>query len=332
LDYYGNPLTYTIVTAPTNGTLIGSGNSYTYMPNNGFSGSDSFVFKVNNGVADSVDVSVPISVVNVPTSSAPYANNQTINITDVNQANPITLSAIDPGNRQLTYTILNSPEYGTISGTPPNITYTPSGGLVGTYPLTFEATDASTGNSNVATITINVSDDIALDLKVQATLERHGNFDYVTNSTVWDANISNQNLPASLYLSSEPAWFGNLAWPPFGPSTSANPTTPLTGLLPAEQCYQTENLANGGIFDANQCYYATSTAMYGDVNGALNSNGQAVVNIYDAELTAQKAIGLSVTGFIPANAEVDGSGTVNIYDAFLIAEYAVGLITKFPVQ
>ena len=31
-------------------------------------------------------------------------------------------------------------------------------------------------------------------------------------------------------------------------------------------------------------------------------------------------------------AEVDGTGKVDIYDAYLIAEYAVGLITKFPVQ
>jgi flagellar hook assembly protein FlgD len=76
----------------------------------------------------------------------------------------------------------------------------------------------------------------------------------------------------------------------------------------------------------------SNNVAYGDVNGALNNSGQPVVNINDAEMTAQETIGLNVPNFISANAEVDGTKTVDIYDAFLIAEYAIGLITKFPVQ
>ena len=67
----------------------------------------------------------------------------------------------------------------------------------------------------------------------------------------------------------------------------------------------------------------------GDVNGVMN-NGQPVVTIVDAELTAQEAIGVQVSGFITANALVDGGTTVDINDAFLIAEYAVRKITSFP--
>ncbi len=44
-------------------------------------------------------------------------------------------------------------------------------------------------------------------------LYRHGNWDSVHNSVVWDQNNSNHNLPASLYLSSKPAFFGSYNWP-----------------------------------------------------------------------------------------------------------------------
>jgi hypothetical protein len=61
-------------------------------------------------------------------------------------------------------------------------------------------------------------------------------------------------------------------------------------------------------------------------------NNDQVVTIADAELTAQVAVGLTVSNFNTTAAEVDGKSTVDIYDAFLIAEYVAGLITKFPVQ
>lgn len=83
---------------------------------------------------------------------------------------------------------------------------------------------------------------------------------------------------------------------------------------------------------------ASSSVQYIKVAATLTSitfgdvNGDGRVTIYDAELTAQKAIGLTVANFNISNAEVDGTGRVDIYDAFLIAEYAVGLINKFPVQ
>jgi hypothetical protein len=45
------------------------------------------------------------------------------------------------------------------------------------------------------------------------SLIRHGNFDYVTNSQIWDATISDRNIPNSLYLTAKPVFFGNCPWP-----------------------------------------------------------------------------------------------------------------------
>ncbi len=61
----------------------------------------------------------------------------------------------------------------------------------------------------------------------------HGNFDYVSGSTQWDAGISNHTLPASLYLGSKPSWFGSVSWPPIGPDVSG-----YTNKIPAEICYE----------------------------------------------------------------------------------------------
>jgi len=70
----------------------------------------------------------------------------------------------------------------------------------------------------------------------------------------------------------------------------------------------------------------------GDVNGAVDGNGNPVVSIVDAEETAQEAIGVDVPGFITANALVDNGTSVDINDAYLIAEYAVKKITTFPAS
>ena len=44
-------------------------------------------------------------------------------------------------------------------------------------------------------------------------LYRHGNFDYVTGTVVWDPTNANHALPDSLYSSSKPAFFGTSRWP-----------------------------------------------------------------------------------------------------------------------
>jgi hypothetical protein len=58
-----------------------------------------------------------------------------------------------------------------------------------------------------------------LDLNVKNTMIRHGNYDYKNNTVSWDAAISDYTIPASYFRTVKPAWFGNLAWPPFDPAS-----------------------------------------------------------------------------------------------------------------
>ena len=51
----------------------------------------------------------------------------------------------------------------------------------------------------------------APDPKVLSTVLREGNYDYVTGQVRWDTTP--QAIPASLYLTARPAFFGSLPWP-----------------------------------------------------------------------------------------------------------------------
>ena len=61
-DAEGATLTYIVTSQPTKGVLSGQAPSLTYTPNANIDGSDLFTFKVNDGLADSDEVTVSITV------------------------------------------------------------------------------------------------------------------------------------------------------------------------------------------------------------------------------------------------------------------------------
>jgi hypothetical protein len=95
-------------------------------------------------------VALPIPVSN----HAPLANDQAVS-TGEGTSKPITLTASDANGDPLTYSIATGPEHGTLSGTPPNVTYIPSAAYVGADSFTFKANDGN-ADSNVATVSITV--------------------------------------------------------------------------------------------------------------------------------------------------------------------------------
>jgi hypothetical protein len=86
----------------------------------------------------------------------PVANNQAITV-NKNTQQAITLTATDPNNDPLTYTVLTQPAHGTLTGTAPNLNYNPETDYVGADSFTFKANDG-TVDSNTATVSITVED------------------------------------------------------------------------------------------------------------------------------------------------------------------------------
>jgi len=76
------------------------------------------------------------------------------------------------------------------------------------------------GNRGYTGTGANPTSSTYFDTNVKATLIRHGNFDYVNNAVLWESSLSSRTLPASLYLSTAPAWFGARAFPAIGPDVA----------------------------------------------------------------------------------------------------------------
>jgi hypothetical protein len=153
-DPDGDPLTYRVVTGPAHGTAVLSGATATYTPAANYHGPDSFTFRANDGAADSNIATVSLIV--TPVNDAPVAADQTV-ATDEDTAKAITLSATDVDGDALTYTVVTPPAHGTLTDTPPTLTYVPTPGYHGPDSFQFQATDLAGAGSNLATVSITVN-------------------------------------------------------------------------------------------------------------------------------------------------------------------------------
>ena len=85
---------------------------------------------------------------------APVASDQSVT-TPEDTAKAITLSATDADGDPLTYAVVTGPAHGTLTGTAPNLTYTPAANYNGPDSFTFKAKDPK--DSNIATVSITVT-------------------------------------------------------------------------------------------------------------------------------------------------------------------------------
>ncbi len=149
-DGDNDPVSYSIVTAPSHGTLTGTPPNVTYSTS-GYAGPDSFTFKANDGLADGNVATITINV----TNNTPVAQAQTASVHS-RVALPLALAATDADGDALTYSIVTPPAHGTLSGVLPNVTYT-SGAYAGPDSFTFKANDG-VADSTPATVSISLVD------------------------------------------------------------------------------------------------------------------------------------------------------------------------------
>ncbi len=151
-DADGNTLTYS-ATNPSKGTLSGTAPNLTYTPAADSNGSDSFTYRVNDGIANSAYATVSITVNAV--NDAPVAASKSVT-TLQDTAAPISISASDKEGSSLTYSLVTGPAHGSLAGTFPNVTYHPATNYSGSDLFTFQASDGSS-SSATATVSITVS-------------------------------------------------------------------------------------------------------------------------------------------------------------------------------
>jgi VCBS repeat-containing protein len=149
----------TVGNSPVNGVLsLLSDGSFSYTPNSGFNGVDTFTYTVSDGTLQSNATTVTITV--GPVNDAPVANNDFYN---VYEDTPKTIPApgvqsndTDVDDSILTSTLITSPLYGTVTLSPDGgFVYTPLANYNGPDSFTYQDTDG-VNNSNVATVNLNV--------------------------------------------------------------------------------------------------------------------------------------------------------------------------------
>ena len=156
-DPEGATLSFAVASQPAHGTLSGSAPNLTYTPAAGFFGTDSFTFTVSDGELTSAPATVSITVNEVvPPNEAPTATGSSV-VTDEDVAVPVTLAGSDPEGATLSFAVASQPAHGTLSGSAPNLTYTPAAGFFGTDSFTFTVSDGDL-TSAPATVSITVNE------------------------------------------------------------------------------------------------------------------------------------------------------------------------------
>ncbi len=153
-DPDGAPLTYSILSSPSHGTLSGTGANRTYTPAANYSGADSFTFQAGDGELSSNVATVSITVTAVNDVPVAYAQSVT---TAEDTAKAVTLQATDVEDVALTYSIVQSPAHGAVSGTGANRTYKPAANFFGSDAFTFKVKDAAGAYSSIAVVSVTVT-------------------------------------------------------------------------------------------------------------------------------------------------------------------------------
>ncbi len=154
-DLDGDPLTYLVVTGPASGQLSGQAPDLVYTPSADFNGSDSFWFKVNDGLADSSEAQVTISVTAV--NDPPLAADDTAL---TSEGVPVTIDVLandsDVDGDPLTVSLVGAAVGGSVENLGDAVRYTPGPGFTGDDGFSYTISDGQ-GGISVADVTVTVS-------------------------------------------------------------------------------------------------------------------------------------------------------------------------------
>jgi MYXO-CTERM domain-containing protein len=154
-DVDADSLVVSSVGTPANGTTTNNGVDVTYTPDTGYTGSDSFLYVVEdgNGGWDSATVSVTVNAVN----AAPVANDDS---DSVDEDSSVTIDVLandtDTDGDAVTVSSVSQPSHGSATTSGADVTYTPDADFHGSDSFTYAISDAN-GGVDTATVAITVA-------------------------------------------------------------------------------------------------------------------------------------------------------------------------------
>ena len=157
-DPDGDSITASLVSSTSSGGLLfSSDGSFTYTPNNGFLGTDSFTYQADDG-----DDLSEITTVTITVDGQPVAADDGYQVDEDNTLNVLVADSVlnddtDPEDDPLTAVVISPPSSGFLSLSPNgSFTYTPNPDFFGQDTFQYAANDGDQ-NSDPATVTITVN-------------------------------------------------------------------------------------------------------------------------------------------------------------------------------
>lgn len=160
-DIEGDALTVTAVTQGAHGSVVNNNGILAYTPATNYNGADSFTYTESDGNGGTASATVNVTI--NPINDAPSATAQDVS-TDEDTPTAITLSGsdVETSAANMSYAVTAGPLHGTLSGTAPNLSYTPAANYNGSDSFKFTVTDTGDGasaalTSSEATVSITVN-------------------------------------------------------------------------------------------------------------------------------------------------------------------------------
>jgi hypothetical protein len=154
-DPDGDALTVSAVTQPADGSaaIAGGGQSITYTPPAGFTGSASFSYTASDGNGGTSTATVTVTVSSAPPNQPPVARND---FARTRRTDPVVVNVLvndaDPNGDPLSVTAVGQPANGTatISGGGQTVTYRANAGFLGTNIFTYTISDGRGGTATAS--------------------------------------------------------------------------------------------------------------------------------------------------------------------------------------
>jgi VCBS repeat-containing protein len=168
-DVDGDSLTYTFST-PAHGTVVGGGALVAYTPDPNFNGTDSFTYTVSDGHGGTATATVDVVIDAV--NDFPDAIPQVLTTAEDTSV-AFVLTAEDIDGDDVVLAVTEPPAHGTLSGSAPDLVYTPDADFSGVDFVEFTACDADDA-CDTAVVSISVAEQplIPTQIKTEASVVR----------------------------------------------------------------------------------------------------------------------------------------------------------------
>ncbi len=160
-DVENDPLTTILVTGPSHGEItLNSDGSFSYVPNLNYNGPDSFTYKTNDGVADSNEVVVSLTV--TPVNDPPVATSDTYTTVEDTSLVVVASSGVlsndtDVENDPLTAILVTGPSHGVITlNSDGSFSYVPDLNYNGPDSFTYKTNDGI-ADSNIVAVSMTIT-------------------------------------------------------------------------------------------------------------------------------------------------------------------------------